>query len=258
MTNGRPPERAALSEWVVESLRATAFPSADAQVNANNWWRNVLGEDPETRVVRPRLGELQDHGPFRGAKLTLRVHPTRIDWILASGLPETEPPAGFPTIGSFEETCPHFHDLISRWFPLSPALERLAFGAIALLPLASQSDGYLRLSAYLPAVQLDPVGSSDFFYQVNRPRSSRCKIKGLRINRLSKWSVARMEFKALVLGRQEELRVIGGEGVFSCRVELDVNTSPDFDGDFASDQSTEIFGELLDLGREILKEGDRP
>ncbi len=259
MPNNSQDERAPLSEWASESLRATAFPAADAAVNPENWWRSTVGEEPETQVNRPRSGELLQEGLFHGAKIRFKLRLGRIDWILSPVQSESELPQGFLVVGPFEEACARFRDLISRWFSLSPPLERLAFGAIAILPVPDQAHGYMRLSGYLPSVQLEPEGSSDFSYQINRPRLSRCGISGLSINRLSKWTVARTELQSLTLGPREGLRVIGrAERAFACRVELDMNTSPEFEGVLSPDHSVRVFDELIQLGREILQDGDRP
>lgn len=249
-------ERAPLSEWAAESLRATAFLSIEAEVAADNWWRTLVGEDPETRVVSPRAGERREHGLFQGARLTLRIQPARIDWTLTPVPLETEPLGSLPTLGRFEEACGHFRALMGRWFPLTPRLDRLAFGAIALLPVLNHADGYSRLSPYLPAVKLDPEHSFDFLYRINRPILSRGNIPKLPINRLSAWSVALIEFHELTVGPRQASRVVRAEPAHACRVELDINTSPEFDQGFSPDQSAQVFEELMSLARQILEEGD--
>ena len=51
--------------------------------------------------------------------------------------------------------------------------------------------GYRELGRFLPAVRLDE-DSSDFSYQINRPRRSTV-IPELSVNRLSKWSVGKFQ-----------------------------------------------------------------
>lgn len=252
-------ERAPLSQWIAESLRATAFPSAEAEVKSDSWWRAVLGEEPENQVVRPRTGERREEGTFQGASLILKVEPTRIDWILRPKLSTEKPPEGFSAIGSFQDSYLPFRELMRRWFPLNPPLERLAFGAAALLPVANKTEGYKRLAAYLPALHLESKGWSDLLYRINRPRPSKSNIPSLRINRLCTWSVAQTQVQLLSLSPPPQRpQVIDLEPAFACRVELDINTSPEFEGQFSGQQCAEIFDELLDLAQEILQEGDRP
>jgi hypothetical protein len=107
-------------------------------------------------------------------------------------------------------------------------------------------------------MKLDAEGSSDFLYRINRRRLSQSGIENLQINRLSTWSVARAEYQAFALESGGIPRVIRGEPIFACRVELDVNTAAEFEGKLLPDQSLKIFTELIELAHEILLEGDRP
>jgi hypothetical protein len=45
---------------------------------------------------------------------------------------------------------------------------------------------------------------------------------------------------------------------FACRIELDINTVPDFPGELDREILQPIFGDLVDLGQEIVREGDIP
>ena len=258
MTDRAPVERVPLSEWNAESLRATVFPSADAEVSPSSWWRNVLGDEPETQVIQSRTGQRQEQGTFHGARLRLQIQPARIDWTLSPILSDAEPPQGFPAVGNFEKLCQQFRELMLRWLPFSPLADRIAFGATTLLPIASRADGYRRLSAYLPAVKLDADNSSDFQYRINRPRPSKAQIERLRINRLSTWTVIMLDLRTVILGAREEPRVLTVEPIFACRVELDINTSAQFEGKLNPSQSEKLLDEMMDLAKKILESGDHP
>ena len=251
-------ERAPITEWVAESLRTTGFPIADAEFTADNWWQAVVLEDPEAQTVRPRTRERQEQGPFQRGRLILRVQPSRIDWELTPSPMEMEGETGLEALGTFGDACRRFCELMTRWFPLSPRLDRLAFGATALLQVPSRIDGYLRLSAYLPSLQIDTEGSTDLLYRINRPRPSRTNIPNLTINRLSTWTVGQLEFHTLAIGPGEAPRVSRGEPTFACRVEFDMNTPPSFAGEFASPQLEHVFQELVELVLETLQQGDQP
>jgi hypothetical protein len=45
---------------------------------------------------------------------------------------------------------------------------------------------------------------------------------------------------------------------FSCRVEVDINTSQDFQGELPQVLLPKILEELINLGQEIIREGDIP
>ena len=249
-------KRAPLALWETESLRTTVFPSPDAPIESQNWWTSVVGESPETEVARVKIGERQIQGVYHGARLTLRIQPARIDWSLTS-IPSPEPPEDFPTVGRFEETCGYFRELMERWLPMSPPVNRIALGGIFVLPVETLTDGYKQLAAYLPAVKLDVDGSSDFLYRINRRRTSKTGIQNLQLNRLSTWSVVSMEI--LTLGPGGTMKAIrGGSPSFACRVELDINTMAEFEEELNPQQSMKIFKELVGTAGEILDKGEIP
>ena len=186
-----------LDVWQVERLRVTAFLSPMAQVQEPTWWRDLVGEPPEMRMTRPRQGGSQEAGIVAPGKLILHIEPTRIEWLLTAPDEEKLNEEGALTVGTFPDVLQVFQGLIERWFALEtcPAMIRLAFGAVLLQPVTNLQDAYQRLGHYLPAVTLDPTGSSDFLYQINRQRNSATEIAGLTINRLSKWAAARFGYR---------------------------------------------------------------
>ncbi len=104
-------------------------------------------------------------------------------------------------------------------------------------------------------VVIDPDGSSDLFYQINRPRPSATPIEGLRINRLTKWSVQIAQRLTVTLGPDGVVaRTIGEEQ--ACRLELDINTAPTFSGMLPVEHLEQLLREMIDLGREIAQQGD--
>jgi hypothetical protein len=245
--------------WLAESLRLTAFPTAAAPfefANATGWWQELVGQPPEAHVARPRLSGFQDQGSFAGGSLVLSTQPIRIDWYLAPPAPPEEVQGpDVPSVGSLLESVPLFSEAMNRWLPLAPRIERLAFGAVAVMPVDTREEGYIRLSALLHELRIDPRGSTDLFYQINRPRASRLQIPNLRINRLSKWSVALVQRVTVIVGTDAVQQVTDREPVSVCRVEIDISTTP-FPGELPQDQVLALFDELADLGLEIILRGD--
>lgn len=134
---------------------------------------------------------------------------------------------------------------------------RLAFGAVLLQPVTNLQAAYQRLGHYLPAVTLDPTGSSDFVYQINRQRNSATEIAGLKINRLSKWAATR--FVTATFSTTNPARISHHQGPLFVSLALDINTAPDFQGEFEQGQSQQaVFSELVRLGCEIASQGDIP
>jgi len=242
-----------LAVWQVESLRTTCFPSSATELNVANWWQDVIGEQPENTIIRAREGIRQDEGHFNGRKVIFGTQPIRIDWLMG---PNEED--GEFSIGPFQDGLDSFLDLTSRWFKISPPLKRLAFGAILALPVGDRKSGYELIANYLPNVKLDPIGSSDFLYQINRTRKSQLDISELEINRLSKWSVAKRGLVRFALSPDAHVSSFPSSEAFSCRLELDINTSADYTSDISSDKLTNVFNELVDLAKEIALKGDIP
>jgi hypothetical protein len=253
--------RASLSDWEVESLRVTAFPAQNAEVKPDNWWQEVVGTGPETQLVQAKLGEKRFQGAFEGGQLTLRVQPGRIDWLLGRApTPINDQPMKdvSPSVGRFDATCPRFTGLVDRWLPFGPSLNRIAFGGVVLLPVPDRATGYKRLMPYLPSVKIDPEGSRDLLYRINRPRISQTGIKDLQVNRLTTWSVGTITFKAVTITGGLQPTVTSGEGAVFSKVELDISTAAEFSGGFVPDQSQKTLKELVGLGVEIIEKGDVP
>lgn len=237
--------------WQVESFRLTSFPTPAKEFKAENLWQDVIGEPSENTIVRAREGFRQDDGRFNGRKVVLGTQPIRIDWLMG---PNEED--GETTIGTFQDSLDLFLELMSRWLKISPPLRRLAFGTILVFPVDSRKAGYEVLGNYLPNVKLDPVGTSDFLYQINRPRISQSQISELMINRLTKWSVLKRGLARFELSPDAQVALFPSSETLSCRLELDINTSGEYQGELAVDKLSNIFNELVGLTKEIALRGD--
>jgi len=241
-----------VSVWLAESLRLTVFLTPGAVVG-DSTWEDLVGKPPETSVRRPAY---QDEGEFEDGRLTLATQPSRVDWLYAADLRKIE--SGLPTVGSFPDAVSKFQQLMYRWLKECPPITRIAFGAILLQPVGNRIEGYKRIVDYLPSVKLDGENSSEFAYQINRPRVSN-NIDALQINRLSKWSVMEMQRLQFVIPAEQVAIVqpaAPGEKRSACRLELDINTSPAFAGEFPKEKLFPVFDELIALGKEIAERGD--
>lgn len=249
--------RVPMTSWQTETLRLTAFLRPTDEVIEQNWWSDLFAEPPDATSARPKSKQKREEGQFGEGKLVLVVQPERIDWLFTTSDKEWNM-GETPTVGSFPESLKEFSRLIEKWlgFNNCPPMQRLAFGAVLSLPVKSRQEGYRQISEYLP-FNLDPDGSSDFMYQINRPRDSESGIAGLRVNRLSKWSVATTYWmkSQLLLGLASAVHFPGPQ-LHSCRLELDINTVPDFKEELAQEQLPSLFQELVNFGKEIVKRGD--
>lgn len=259
MTTAARAERPPLDSWLVQKLRFTLFPAPAAQVTERDLWQDLIGQPPDSRTEVPKQGRRWQEGAYEQGKLVMAIDQVRIDWILEYlGTPEREIEGAVPGL-PFSQALNALRSLMNRWFALEtcPPAVRLAFGAVLLQPVSSGTDGYKRLALYLPAVKLDATGSSDFYYRINRPRESASAGAGLKINRLSTWSVVRARLDRL-LASPESAQYTPGAEYFGCQLELDINTAPSPAYEFSRQQMAGIFDELTSLGKEIAQKGDVP
>lgn len=248
-----------VGKWEAERLRATTFILPGAEVaGMPSWWAKVVGEEPEQALTRPRAGQIQQMGVFEGKRLALVAQPGRVDWNLLAtmGSPD-ESVEGLLTLGHFSDTLEAFLKVVRRWLDVCPPVTRLAFGAVLVRPVADRQSGYTELSQSLPKFALDPTNSSDFLYQINRPRMSKSGIE-LKLNRLTKWSVMQAAFIEVAVGADVGATLASGPRQFACRLELDINTAAESIVAIPKDKIRSVFEELVGLGREIADHGDIP
>lgn len=245
--------------WIVQQLRISAFPVAGSTlVNSDSWWQSVTGVPPESTTSKPREGLVQSGGKIDDStQLILSCLPDRIDWQLVPIPNETQ--SEIPTLGDFETSLPRFISVINSWLEM-PSLEihRLALGMNLVQPVEDRVSGYKTIAQYLPALELDPEGSSDFSYSINRPRKSTTSVDHLVINRLSKWSVIAFRmFRVPTQAQGSEQIIFTEKESNNCHLELDINTAPHKDvKKLPPEKTKEIFVELVALAKEIAEKGD--
>ena len=247
------------TNWLTETIRFTIFPTPSSPINSpDSWWESFVGDQPDIISKQPKdgstniVGQLQDGD----VKLILNIQPDRIDWQL---IPNVQQNVGMPdNVGDLFTVMPLILEPVIKWLNNSGIeVERIAFGAILLKRTDSKVESYEELNKLLPKVEIDPKGSSDFAYQINRQRIS-SHISDLKINRLSKWSAMRIgKFKLQQQTSGDTSRPLQvTETIFACRIELDINTSAEVNKPIPTEQYEAIINELIELGQEIIEKGD--
>ena len=252
-----------LTEWRPEHLRLTAFPLPGSNLPSLNWWQQVTGTEPDARNEEPKKGAAEISGSLGERKLVLSFQPERIDWRLVPlDLDPDNLGEGleFLNIGLFPDARETFIGICQRWFAQTdlPDFGRLAVGAVLNHPEVSRDAGYGRLPEYLPVQNKD--NSSDFVYQLNVPAPSGTGIEGLRINRLSKWSVVvmrRLGFQLTIGGATAAPLLQTAQPIHALRLELDINTAAGFEGALPKARLSDILGELVNCASEVASNGVR-
>ena len=241
--------------WSIELLRLTSYPSPDAIIKDPDWWNTLVGELPESRISQPKIGGVQESGPYKNGILSFDINPSKLNWTYKPVQSEENP---FPIFEDSNETLQSFSELITKWFELGdcPTARRLAFGAQFSLEVGSKVDGYMSLDKYLHDVKIDPNGSSDLFYQINRPRLIDFNETKISINRLTRWKILAVQLFRMEFPKGSQTRI--GKDVHSCRREVDINTDNDFEGTFSNQEQKQLWNTLKENGIEITEKGDIP
>lgn len=246
-----------LADWQAESLRLSAFMAEAMDPTKLRFWESLVGSPPEELRNRPQQQLFTEEGPFLDGRLRVQAGNNRIDWMLLPAL--DNPRSELPVVGPYDVLEQGFRELMRRWLVDCPPVNRLAYGGVLLLPVGSLPDAYRRLDGLLPAVEIDPENTRDFTYRINRRRVSRCSVEELKINCLSTWSVVQIIETLVDLSAdgQQTQKVVQRPGSRSiCRLEIDINTAPEFNLIFDKDVVSALFEEIVDIGNEIATEGD--
>lgn len=236
--------------WRTELLRLTAFTDLAVQTEPLADWKSLVGRPPNQRSSQLAIKQVEEVGPFGKGVLTISAIPGRIDVQYQSLVDVATLGKSWPDVGSFPESLNEFVPLALKWLKAAPSIRRLAFGAEVSIPAANHDEAYNLLDSYLPFVSLD-IATTDFNYAINRKRVSATGISGLVINRLSRWY-------ALL----RKLVVKGPDGMaataefLACRLELDINTGPEFAAELPKEKFEDIFQELVSFAAEIAEKGD--
>lgn len=239
----------AYSLWQVQQIRHTCFLNQTDESAVSAWWQSIVGEPSEQKITLQKHKQYQETGSYFNGKLVLstQLELDRVDWLYI-------PKESEFSIGSFKDVLDTFSELMFRWIESAPSFKRMALGLILYMPAKSKNDANYSISKLLPDIKIDIENSSDFLYQINRPRKTTTGIADLNINRLMKWSVALT--KRVVLSSDGASRFYTGD--YFAKLELDINTVADYKGLLPNKKTRLIYSEFVSLANEILTSGDKP
>jgi len=254
----------AANNWLARGMRVTCFCAPQRSIDAASWWASVTGGEPDSSTVRPKIGAQVHEGALGEWRLALSVLPGRIDWRLSAPgpkSPESLDASLPPTCGPFPRAGQELLALAKRWSGLEdcPPSTRLAVGAELVQPVPDKAEGYRLATRYLGAtMKIDPEGSSDLLYRINRSRACSIGDDTIPVNRLSTWSILRVTGQAVLDVTGRELGRVFTSTAFALSLELDINTGPEFSGELPAALFGEALDTLFDLATEIAVKGDVP
>jgi len=246
--------------WKAEHVRFTAFPTGPLDLAAaTDWWANLVGAPPQSLSMQ-QGALLQAAGPFGQGNLSLvctTAGEARVDLLLG---PISQTPVELPGVGEANQSIVLVQRVFEKWLDFGIAVKRVGVSGAILSNVSTKVEGYEALAGLLDAVEIDAKNSSDFAYQINRPRVS--KTVGIPVNRISRWTVASLLPVTVSIGP-------GGFGFvpaagaptpsnFSLRIEYDVNTSPQISNSLAETGIKMLIAELVSFSQELWTRGDVP
>lgn len=242
------------SRWITQVLRFTIFTASALPPEATaKLWHDIADGQPSVDENRPREGTRRQFGPYGDAQLEVQVLPMRVDLLLGPAVSEGQPVALH--FGSLDVELARFADLVKGWLPKIPTeVVRLAIGVIALERATTRAASYGRIAELVPSVKLDPRESSDFFYQINRPRESEV-LKGQKMNRLMKWSGIVIRTGMVSADGVRTALTTTNEEHF-CRLELDISTPAEFHGPLRKESLAAIFEEMVTIATTLAEKGE--
>ena len=241
--------------WGIEKLRASAFYADEShRLDYRRWWEATVGpQEPQSIDDRPAEALTTYTGsPEGGHQWIMEVRPGRSDWFLQ---PVAHMGSAIQLLDLAPDGLTTFHRSIRGWIEsLDATVRRIAFGADLGLEVEDARLGFEGLQRYLPVG--DDMYSPDareFAFRINRPRLSSV-VPDLRINRLAAWSLTELVHVHLTIdvGSIDAKRV----PVTVQRLELDINSAADSDSAIIDPMA--LFDELITMGAELAREGDKP
>lgn len=253
-------------EWQVEQLRFTWFFASRPSLLLEQRWKAVASVLPNIEIIQrfPNFvyrAEVQGPEPFASGWLTLHLEEARMDIFFGGrALVAQVPTTQAPVAGLLENQFAAMWDYLKQRDALfaTPA-NRIAIGFIALSRVSSKAEGYRVLDELLDSVKLDPEGSSDFLYQINRPTEVEFTGRKVPVNRFTRWSVMYRPTPTVLLnegGTSGDPVRQGGEE-FWVRLEADINTAPGAFDDLPLDNQVEAFAALKRVADRLAKGEDR-
>jgi hypothetical protein len=250
-------ERPILNAWQPMQLQLVVFPTLVIGLRQQEWWREVVGQEPEESRRTPQART--DNGTLADSSLSLTLDPSKITWTMAPRLDPDNPLLMMPTLAPFPESRDRFIELLTPWLrDTCPPIKRIGIAGSLLQEVESHADAYRLLNRYLPDVGIDPE-SSDFLYRVNRKRRSNTAIPDLQINRITVWSALKTAsvIQTLNIGSATQPAPTNmGEPRFAAMLNLDVNSDAEREAELPRANRLELLGELTELATEIATFGD--
>lgn len=234
--------------WSTGLLRFTAFTTEAIVEQPENLFLGFFGIVHEIETRNKTAFTCEFARITESSHLRVVIAGQKIDFI-AQGMPTAGQEPGLPNLSDeidFIKSAKDFLKIVS--------VKRLAFGGQYFLLTQSREDAYSEMSKLMHYVDLDSSNSSEFAYQINRPRKLTFEGKNISINRLSNWATVRLESHSISSGAQEIIKESNAVAITT-----DINTDASLDMSlFDFTIKEKIIDTLFEYTNELLTKGDIP
>ena len=221
----------------------------------NEWWEETIGDKPEKVHVDNKRKVRVQKSLLNGNFWTMICQPGRVDWNLEAVEKESDKTSELLALGAMSDnTLEPFVKIVRKWLGKCPSTNRLAFGADLGKVTNDIHTGCEEIQKYLHSIKLDPKNTTDFLYQINRPRKSKVD-SNIIINRMNTWSVVSVSTGGVTINPTTSKISANVQNMYVCRLELDINTALS-DNNIAKNKVYKVFQELVECGQEISDKGD--
>ncbi|PBP98580.1 hypothetical protein CXB37_04200 [Pseudomonas syringae pv. syringae] len=208
-------------DWRTDTVRFSFLGCTDEAVEALTWM-NLTGVEPESVTSKKSLGTRNEEGPWGSGLLTVAAQSGRVDVIFTPVQPQTMPKEP-PHLGALLSIADQLRGCILRL--KLPRSARLAIGAQISVLVEDSKTSLELLNKLTPYVDFKPT-FIDVCVQYNSVK--KLKHGGAELNRLYKWTQAKIQFLQIAVG--PDGRQIGMDAGQSAQhilqLELDFNTAP--------------------------------
>jgi hypothetical protein len=238
--------------WLTEQIRVTLFPVHGRTV-ATNSWEGIVGTPPNQINREPALAVSQESGPFREGRLSLINQPDRSILVFSAEPFGPTPTTEVLNLGEPEAAMTRFTPAIKKLLNSETVSSRVGVGVALISPVSSVSEG-LRLVFNGLQMGRDTSDVLDFLFQINVPIPSTTLGGSVRLNRLAKWQVFSLQLITMMIGPE------GGQVANSfaqpvIRLELDINTPPNYSETCDAAKIGAVVDECLEAALTLVKEG---
>lgn len=247
--------------WEVQSIQLNVFPMEPLAAFGHDWLKEMFGDAAESAETTRKKNHREDKLTLgENRQLMVTIQPGKITWleIAPIQLEVEDPPERYPALGPFAEARARFTQSMINWLPHCPPIWRVGLGAKLIQQTANQLEAYKIIGEYLKdTVKIDPEGSCDFQYRVNRPCQS-VVVPGVKLNRLTTWNSLKLDFEVGVIvgvGTEKPTHI---RSLSVCAVDLDINTAPEHTTTLASDVLPQLISEMGSHAERIADNGDMP